>query len=239
MAVGDISRGMKRRVALRLGDVDLSGVHEDEIYAWIAQAQLEIIARQPEGSIPGLLVSQTWSSATDPPIIAGTSDYTLPTDFLWARLLTVNGISAKQLEIENISARSAQDGVLGAGSATNPYWWIWSGQFHVDAGTLALTDTLKMYYVKQAPQYLLGQNTSGTDNSAMYADTSALSETVDPVVSSLYLPAMEDYAVARGLEQRGFYGYAGALMQQFDQKLQFIAARFRTNDPMIPEGKPK
>ncbi len=239
MATGDISRGLKRRVALRLGDRDMTGVYEDEIYAWLCEAQLEIISRQPEGSIPAFCTSQTWDSSTssDSPIVAGVNDYALPDDFLWARLLTYNNVPLQRLQtIEVQSARNAN--LVPAASETNGYWWIWGNELHIDVGGVEAADTLKLHYVSNAPQYILGQNTSGTDNSAMTADTGALSESVDPLVSALYWPAMCDYAVGRGMEMRQSYELVVFYMAQFDKKLEYIASRFRTGDPMQPEGKP-
>lgn len=237
MATGDTSRGLKRRVALRLGDRDMTGVHDDEIYAWLCEAQLEIISRQPEGSIPAFCTSQTWSSTTTPPIVAGTNDYALPTGFLWARGLTYNNITLQQMQtIEIMTARNSN--LLPAATETSGYWNIWGNEFHVDVGGIELADTIKLYYVSKAAQYTLGQATSGTDNSAMTAGTGAMSEDVDPLVSSLYWPAMCDYAVGRGMEMRRSYELCAFYMQQFDKKLEYIASRFRTGDPMQPEGKP-
>jgi hypothetical protein len=237
MATGDISRGLKRRVSLRLGDRTMTGVYADEVYAWLCEAQLEIISRQPEGSIPAFCVSQTWSSTTTPPIVAGTNDYSLPADFLWARLVTLNTVPLQHLQrIETQSARGAS--LLPDSTKTKGYWWIWNDDLHIDAGSITISDSLKLYYVSKAAQYLLGENTAGTDSSAMYADTGALSETVDPTVSALYWPAMCDYAVARGMEMRQSYELVQFYMAQFDKKLEYIASRFRTGDPMQPEGKP-
>jgi hypothetical protein len=234
---GATSRGLKRRVALRLGDRDMTGVYDNEIYAWLCEAQLEIIGRQPEASIPAFCNSQIWDSTTTPPIVAGTNDYDLPTDFLFVRAVTFNGNSVLHLQrIEELSARN--DNLLPTPIMDAGYWWIWGNHLHVDVGTIAITHTLRMFYVSHAPQYLLSENTLGEDGTAMYADTDAMSDTVDPLVSALYWPAMEDYATARGLEQRQSYQLMQFYMGEFDKKLNMIAARFRTNDPMRPEGKP-
>ena len=237
MATGDISRGLKRRVALRLGDRDMTGVYEDEIYAFLCEAQLEVISRQPEASIPAFCTSQTWSSSTTPALVTGTNDYALPADFLWARVLTYNNVPLQRMQRpEDMSARHAN--LLPAATETSGYWDIWGNQLHVDVGGIEAADSMKLYYVSKAPQYILGQNTSGTDNSTMTANTGAMSESVDPLVSALYWPAMCDYAVARGMEMRRSYELCAFYMRQFDEKLKYIASRFRTGDPMQPEGKP-
>jgi hypothetical protein len=248
---GYLSRGMKNRVKRRITDRALSAVTADEIYAWLSEAARDITTRQPELTLPELCETQTWDSTTTPPIVAATSNYTLPSNFLWDRGLYYNaahasadGVNtwARRLAVEGQgpdSLAALRDGNLPTADSTHVYYWIWDGQLNVEVGTVAVLGRIKLYYVKRPPDYqvAVASTSDSSDATVFSVETGAMSDTVDPLVSPLYWRAMEDFAVARCMEMRMNYGAANYWLNQYDAQLQRVWERFMGRNPR-QEGVP-
>jgi len=241
MATGDISRGIKNRVARRIMDVGNVEVSDVEIYTWLSDACMDILTRQPEATNPEVCTSKTYDATTSssPILEAGVDEYTLPTDFLWDRKLSYQAdysdatspiTYAKRLNIEQIGEADANQ---KSGAATNPYYWIWDGDLNMDVGTMVVTARIILYYVKYVPNYTVSAATT-----VFTPETGAIGAAADPIVSRLYFPAIEDYAVARCLEMRGDMATSQYLMQQYDARLDRIAARWRAQQNKEYEGRP-
>lgn len=235
MATGDISRGMKRRVALRIGDPDLTAITSNEIYAFLCEAALDILTRIPTAAASEQLKSKNWTSATTPPITTDTV-YALPDDCLWVRSV-IYSRSGDQIQLKPLDVRSSYGpkSVMLAGSSTSGYYQIRGGYVHLDVGTpVPSTDWFRVYYVAFPYGYKFTAEASD-----LSAETGAMSDSVDPVVSRAFWPAMEAYAVARCMECRGFYGYATQATNEYLQKLQVLTSRFLGTDPLWPKEQPK
>jgi len=240
MADGDISRGMKHRVMLRINDPAGSSVTEAQIYNWLSEACLDIIGRVPAAISPALCATYSWGLTTSLTLEDGVSDYDLPADFLWDRNLSYTRDSVTYTP-ERLAAGSmwTRGQARPAATVGDSYYWIWDSQIHIDVGAVAATDIMRLFYVKRPPGYVVGLNTSLVDDSDFSAETGALGDGYDPLISPLFYPAVEDFAVARCLEMRGYYPYAQQLITYYEQKIQQIAARFRAQEIAKNEGRPK
>ena len=237
MAAGDISRGMRRRVLLRVNDPDGTAVGE-QVYAWLSEACLDITSRTPEALHPSLCTTYSWGVTTGIDLVTDLDDYDLPEDFLWDRNLTYERsdvvYTPQRLSIGNVFTRTQArpTATIQAG-----YYWIWDGQLHIDVGGTLDTDIMRLYYVKRPPIYVLTTSTAG-DADEMSAESEALGANYDPLISPLFLPAAEDFAVARCMESRGNYGQAQFLYNYYEQKVAQIAARAKAQPLPGNEGKP-
>lgn len=143
MAAGDISKAMLASVRRRIGEPAAADRSDDDIYAWMNEGQLDLVARQlPDVALLPFteVYNGVWST--------GVYDYTLPVDFLRERFIEVNGYPAKRVQLLDLDAITAN--TYWAASKTKPKYAMVDGGIRFYTGS-ADPDSLvwKAYYVRK------------------------------------------------------------------------------------------
>jgi hypothetical protein len=235
-AVGDVSRALKERVKRRLGDVDGTMYTTNEIYMWLSEAIRDIVSRVPDMTIPEYCVTASYNGTTSVTgiyaIVAGRSYYTLPPDFLRERGLTWSSddVWATRISLDQVASKVE----LWNQGDTEPYYYIWKGRIYLMVGTVGASDEFRLYYVKTPDDWVVTLNTSDVEELAAETNLAggartAIGNLYDPIIPRYYFRAMEDYAVARCLEARGFWDRARILLGDYEASLQNVVARYINN----------
>ncbi len=197
---GETTQALRDKVRERLGKASEYGFTDDALYSYLTEAQRAIIAMLPDAALPGATATATGNLTA--------SEAALPSDFWRERLVLVGD---DEIEAKPWSVAEADLLNYLTPSATNPYYFIFYSataggvRLIVQQGDPSSTAAYKVLYVKVPP---------------------ALSDTVDPVLSSAYHEAMVDFAVMRCREARTEWAEADRLLTQFQRCMAAVASRY-------------
>ena len=139
-------------------------------------------------------------------LLSSSTSYTFPTDFLRERLVKYKGIEARRWTLDEIDALRANPQTKP--SESNPFYYIWEGKicFEVDSVTQANGDEYEIWYVKQP-----------TD----------IGDSADPDLPEQFHNPLEDFAVARCLEQAtGDWEASEVQMAHFLEQCMLVNSRY-------------
>ena len=203
MAAGDISDVILATLRARLGDRDGSVWSDAELFAFLNEGFMEMALHMPDGAIPQL--SEIDSTA----LIAGTSNYDLPTDFLRARIVKYKGIVAKHWP--SLEKEALRDDALLVPSESNPFWYLENNDLYVVVGgsgpTQAGAETVELWYMRQP---------------------TVISTTVDPDLHASTFDIVQTYAHSRCMEPQGDFGMAKLMRAHFVEECDLVTLRWQT-----------
>jgi len=200
---GAVAQGLRDRVRARVGKPSESGLETVDIYAWLNEAQHELIWRLNDGAIPEMTAIATG--------VLTNSRVALPTLY-WRDWLLQIGTTDKVATRWDVTELDALDNnTLTLPAADNPYYFVWyhptdaAVRLQVDISSPTSTDAYDLYYVK-----------TPTD----------MSDSVDPVLTAEKHELLLDFAVIRYREQRGEYPEAQRIWNGYIAKINAWNSRY-------------
>ncbi len=202
MASGDLSDAMVTRVRQRLGEWATAGLSDAEVFAALNEGQIDIAWKLPDAALRGIMSSATGSLTA--------SAFTLPTDFMRFRTLTVATVYATYWPVSKVMAMRG----IAAASAKQPFCTIWGSTCTVYVGAPTSTAAYALQYI---------------------AEPTTITTSVDPVYDAYLLDLIETFAVESCLRLRQRTAEADEVLARYNQALGVIDSRYPEGP--LHEGK--
>lgn len=220
MANGDNSKDILATVRARLGDRSGAIWSDAELYAFINEGFMELAHVLPDNALPHLTKVQSAA------LVAGTSYYDLPSDFLRARLVKYKTIVARHWPAQEKEA--LRDDAIIVPAETNPFWYIEDNGLYFSVGAVTQTGAEKyeLWYIKVP---------------------TTISATADPDLPEHYWDVVETYAAGRAMEPEKQLDMVKLFRAHFDEEVWLTGLRHATPeefegvafDPVLDTLKPE
>jgi len=203
MAAGDVTKALRIAVRHRVGD--LQGVRwaDAELDSFIDEAQGVLVHVLNDGAL--------WASTkvVETLLVAGTSDYALPSDFVRDRYVEYKGVPAVRWDVRLTDVM--RDSSVIVPSETTPFYQIHAGNISFKVGTVTQSgsDKFALWYVCKPP---------------------AVGDTVDPALPEGLHNLLLDYVVSRCYEQAGMFDVAERFAALFRQQVDHVNTRYANTE---------
>ncbi len=212
MPAGDVSKELLAKVRARLGTWSTYGLADNQVYRALNRGQIDVVWRLHEAAAQHTAVTTGSLSS---------SKLTLPSGFMWERLLTVGGVTAKRWDVTSLPTLASA--TIAVASAANPQYYLWNDGTSVKAVVRVGNDS-------SASAYSLWYVVKPTD----------MSDSADPTLLAGMHELLVTFATSRLQEQRLEWMAGQTLMNDYRTQIAALNARYIAGVPFDgPTGDPR
>ena len=204
MAVGDTSKALLSSLRYRLGDPASLLYSDATLYRALNWGYMEAANSLPDAALYQLFALDAVA------LVASTSYYALPGDYLRERVLVYKDLPAKRWDISEVGTLGL--GTLAEPSEDHPLYYVWAGRLYFPfVVTQAGGETYDLYYVKQPV---------------------TISDSADPELGPEFDDIVEQYAASTVLQREpDTQAHSAAVLEQLRILVDTIGQRYFPGGP--------